>query len=129
MPRPKKATATGMGEPKRRGPRPGYRRAPGQKVTPKQPFSLILQPDELNLLKKMARQQGTSVAGIIRQALHIQIFSAHPEMARSAIETEVETFLNRVGSKMALGGKSGAGREKLKRTLVKGLLTGVRRRG
>ncbi len=129
MPRPKKTTASAMAEPKRRGPRPGYRRLPGQRPTPKQPFSLILNPDELNLLKKMARQQGTSVAGIIRQALHTQIFSAHPEMARSTIENEVETFLDRVGSKMAIGDRKGPGREKLKRTLVKGLLTGVKRRG
>jgi len=129
MPRPKKATSTAMGEPTRRGPRPGFRRIPGKRSTPKQPFSLILEPTELNLLKKMARQQGTSVAGIIRQALHTQIFSAHPEMAKTAIENEVETFLDRMGSKIALGGGSGAGRERLKRTLVKGLMTGVRRRG
>jgi hypothetical protein len=129
MPRPKKSSAKAMGEPKRRGPRPGFRRIPGKRSTPKQPFSLILNPEELNLLKKMARQQGTSVAGIIRQALHSQIFSAHPEMAKTAIENEVETFLDRMGTKIALGGGVRAGREKLKRTLVKGLMTGVKRRG
>ena len=129
MPRSKKSASTAMGEPTRRGPRPGFRRIPGKRSTPKQPFSLILNPDELTLLKKMARQQGTSVAGIIRQALHTQIFSAHPEMAKSAIENEVESFLDRMGTKIALGGAPGAGREKLKRTLVKGLMTGVRRRG
>lgn len=127
MPRKKKSAAAAAGEPLRRGPRPGYRRVPGTRSTPKQPFSLILNPDELNLLKKMALKEGSSVAAVIRSALHKVIFSTHPEMARSAIENDVESFLNHMGTKLALK-RGTVGREKIKRQLVKGLMSGTRKR-
>jgi hypothetical protein len=100
----------------RRGPRGG---------TPKQPFSLILDPDELSALKKMARQQGTSVASIIRQALHTVIFRTNPELAKTAIENEVNSFLDHMGNKLPLGQK-GARRSRLKKQMVSGLLGGIK---
>ncbi|GAB4323023.1 MAG: hypothetical protein Kow0074_14920 [Candidatus Zixiibacteriota bacterium] len=102
----------------KRGPRGG---------TPKQPFSLILDPDELRALKKMARQQGTSVASIIRQALHTVIFRTNPELAKSAIENEVNSFLDHMGTKLPIG-QSGVRRSRLKKQLVTGLLGGMKKR-
>ena len=104
-------------KPVRRGPRGG---------TPKQPFSLILDPDELTALKKMARQQGTSVASIIRQALHTVIFRTNPELAKTAIENEVNSFLDHMGNKLPLG-STGARRSRLKKQLVTGLLGGLKK--
>jgi len=102
----------------KRGPRGG---------TPKQPFSLILDPDELSALKKMAKQQRTSVASIIRQALHTVIFRTNPELAKSAIENEVNSFLDHMGTKLPIG-QAGPRRSKLKKQLVTGLLGGMKKR-
>jgi len=102
----------------KRGPRGG---------TPKQPFSLILDPDELSALKKMARHQRTSVASIIRQALHTVIFRTNPELAKSAIENEVNSFLDHMGTKLPLG-QGGPRRTRLKKQLVTGLLSGMKKR-
>ena len=136
---PKKTTTKAKGAPRRRGPRPGMRRtartaAPARPMkrgprgaTPKQPFSLILEPDELSTLKKMARHQNTSVAAIIRQALHTVIFRSHPGLAKSAIENEVTSFLDHIGTKLPLG-KGGPRRARLKKQMVSGLLSGIKTR-
>ena len=136
---PKKTTTPAKGTAKRRGPKPGARKTartaaarPAVKrgprgATPKQPFSLILEPDELSTLKKMARQQNTSVAAIIRQALHTVIFRTNPGLAKSAIENEVSSFLDHIGSKLPLG-KGGARRARLKKQMVSGLLSGIKTR-
>jgi len=89
---------------------------------PKQPFSLILNPDELNILRKMARRENTSVASVIRQALHTVIFKAHPDLAKNALEREVESFLDSVGMRIPSGLGKGARRSRLKKQLVNGLL-------
>jgi hypothetical protein len=88
---------------------------------------LILDPDELTALKKMARAQRTSVAAIIRQALHTVIFRTNPELAKSAIENEVNSFLNHIGSKLPLGA-GGPKRARLKKQMVTGLLSGMKTR-
>lgn len=132
---PKKISTKAKAAPKRRGPKPGPRQgaAPGpvkrgpRGATPKQPFSLILEPDELSTLKKMARQQNTSVAAIIRQALHTVIFRTNPGLAKSAIENEVTSFLDHIGNKLPLG-KGGAKRARLKKQMVSGLLSGIKTR-
>jgi hypothetical protein len=132
---PKKTTTKATAPAKRRGPKPGPRKAaPARTVkrgprgaTPKQPFSLILEPDELTTLKKMARQQNTSVAAIIRQALHTVIFRTNPGLAKSAIENEVTSFLDHIGNKLPLG-KGGAKRALLKKQMVSGLLSGIKTR-
>jgi len=89
---------------------------------PKQPFSLILNPDELSILRKMARKEGTSVASVIRQALHTVIFRAHPDLAKNAIEREVDSFLDTMGSRLPSGLSKGAKRARIKKQLVTGLL-------
>jgi len=135
---PKKAT-TKAKAPAKRGPKPGARKtaraaSPRRTVkrgprgaTPKQPFSLILEPDELSTLKKMAKQQNTSVAAIIRQALHTVIFRTNPGLAKTAIENEVTSFLDHIGNKLPLG-KGGAKRARLKKQMVSGLLSGIKTR-
>lgn len=137
---PKRTTARAKRAPRKRGPKPGTRRRTARRTaarrtmkrgprgaTPKQPFSLILEPDELATLKKMARQQRTSVAAIIRQALHTVIFRSNPGLAKSAIENEVNSFLDHLGNKLPLG-KGGARRARLKRQMVSGLLGGIKKR-
>jgi len=119
-PKTKTNAAAGMTpvrRPRRRVIRRG-RSTPG----PKQPFSLILNPDELNILRKMARRENTSVASVIRQALHTVIFHSHPDLAKHAIEKEVETFLDSVGTRLPKGLAKGVKRSRLRNQLVTGLL-------
>lgn len=106
-----------VGRPRRRGVRRGRKTA-----GPKQPFSLILNPDELSILRKMARKEGTSVASVIRQALHTVIFRAHPDLAKNAIEREVDSFLDTMGARLPSGLSKGAKRARIKKQLVTGLL-------
>ncbi|HUU46504.1 MAG TPA: hypothetical protein VM118_12305 [Acidobacteriota bacterium] len=86
------------------------------------PFSLILDPNELGILRKMALRENTSVASVIRRALHTVIFRSHPDLARNAIENEVDTFLETVGTKLPSGAARGARRARLRNQLVSGLL-------
>ncbi|MBD3298857.1 MAG: ribbon-helix-helix protein, CopG family [candidate division Zixibacteria bacterium] len=140
MPRKKASTTTQKRTTKRSAPAKRTRRGPGRPATkkttmkrgprggtPKQPFSLILDPEELSALKKMARQQGTSVASIIRQALHTVIFRSNPELAKTAIENEVNSFLDHMGNKLPLG-QTGARRSRIKKQLVTGLMGGMKKR-
>lgn len=109
-----RGTAT---KPRRRVVRRGRRTA-----GPKQPFSLILNPDELSILRKMARKDGTSVASVIRRALHTVIFRTHPELAKTAIEREVDTFLDTMGTRFPSGLSKGTKRTQIKKQLVSNLL-------
>ena len=106
-----------VGRPRRRVVRRGRKSA-----GPKQPFSLILNPDELSILRKMARKEGTSVASVIRQALHTVIFRTHPDLAKNAIEREVDSFLDTMGNRLPSGLSKGAKRARIKKQLVTGLL-------
>lgn len=105
------------GRPRRRVVRRGRKSA-----VPKQPFSLILNPDELTILRKMARKDGTSVASVIRQALHTVIFRTHPDLAKNAIEREVDSFLDSMGARIPSGLSKGPKRARIKKQLVTGLL-------
>ncbi|MEW5874614.1 MAG: CopG family transcriptional regulator [Candidatus Zixiibacteriota bacterium] len=126
-PTPTKEAPAPRGRRPRRGiVRRGRPRGTGR-ATPKQPFSLILDPDELTALKKMARGQRTSVAAIIRQALHTVIFRTNPELAKTAIENEVNSFLDHMGSKLPIG-SGGPKRARLKKQMVTGLLSGMKTR-
>lgn len=108
---------TAAGRPRRRVTRRGRKPA-----GPKQPFSLILNPDELSILRKMARKDGTSVASVIRRALHTVIFRTHPELAKSAIEREVDSFLDNVGARFPSGIAKGTKRSQIKKQLVTNIL-------
>jgi hypothetical protein len=76
------------------------------------------------VLKKMAKEDNTSVAGVIRKALHTVIFRTHPDLAIGVLEREVDTFLADVGSRLPQGGVKGAQRSRLKNRLVKELIGG-----
>lgn len=111
-------------------PRPRRGRPPGRGRGPtkaKMPFSLILDPGELGILRTMADRDGTSVAAVIRKALHTVIFKSHPDLARSAVENDVDSFLDAMGAKIPSGVARGARRDKLRKQLVSGLL-GTKRR-
>jgi hypothetical protein len=86
------------------------------------PFSLILAPAELNTLRKVADQRGTSVANVIRSALHQTIFKHHPDLAAKMLENEVDAFLARLSEKLPGGGPKGAAKARLKKQLVRGLI-------
>lgn len=120
-PRAKRSAAAAGAAPAPRFGRRGIRRGRGT-ANPKQPFSLILNPEELNILRKMARRENTSVAAVIRQALHTVIFRSHPDLAKHAIEKEVETFLDTVGARLPKGLAKGVKRSRLRNQLVTGLL-------
>lgn len=115
-----------VGRPRKGAARRGRPRGTGR-ATPKQPFSLILEPDELSALKKIARSRRTSVAAIIRQALHTVVFRTNPELAKTAIENEVNSFLEHLGTKLPLGA-GGPKRARLKKQMVTGLLSGMKSR-
>jgi hypothetical protein len=86
------------------------------------PFSLILEPGELQILRDIADKDNTSVAAVIRKALHAEIFKNHPDLARTTIENEVESFLDSVGGKLPAGIGGTARRSQLQKELVAKLL-------
>ena len=55
------------------------------------PFSLILDPNELGILRKMAQRENTSVASVIRRAWHTVIFKSHPEGLPTPDNFEIAT--------------------------------------
>lgn len=75
---------------------------------PLQPFSLILEPSELDALRKIAGKEKTSVAAIIRRAIHKILYQANPELVDRMIEAEVDGFLKRVGKRVPLAQVQGA---------------------
>ena len=91
-------------------------------IRPKMPFSLILEPGELQILRDLADKENSSVAAVIRKALHTVIFKNHPDLARATIENEVESFLNSVDNKLPSGIGNAAKRAKLRKELVTKLL-------
>lgn len=86
----RKAWTTGHEAGPRRTPRNG----------PVMPFSLVLDQREMGFLRKVAKERGTSVADVVRGALHATIYRAHPEIARRIIEEEVTTFIGTVGRRL-----------------------------
>lgn len=69
------------------------------KKAPVQPFSLILEPSELDALRKIADREKTSVAAIVRRAIHTVMYRANPEQLNRMVESEIDAFLNRVAEK------------------------------
>lgn len=88
----------------------------------KLPFSLILDPGEMAVLRKMANKDDTSVANVIRAALNSVIFKNHPDLVRNAIASDVDSFLDSVGSKLPNGPVSGQRRTRMRNQLVAGLI-------
>lgn len=88
---------------------------------PIQPFSLILQPAELNLLRKLAGKEGTSIGAIVRRAIHTVIADKHPEFARQILESGADTFLSEVAMRLPAGAVTPVKRSAFKNQLIKSL--------
>ena len=111
MTMPRKARTTGREVRPRQTPRNG----------PVMPFSLVLEPGEMGVLRKIAKERGTSVAGVVRGALHATIFRAHPEVAKRIIEEEVTTFIGTVGRRLTGQRLGSAQLARLRRQVVSAL--------
>ena len=104
-----------------RTPPVGPRRVSSRAQTPVETAVLIdPQPDELTILQDGAQE--ASVASVIRQALHT-VIRTHPDLAKNAIEREVDSFLDTMGARLPSGLSKGAKRARLKKQLVSGLLS------
>jgi hypothetical protein len=84
-----------------------------------QPFSLILEPDELSTLRKIARKEGTSVGAIVRRAIYVVIDRVYPERRQLMIEHEAEVFLNTLAQRYPESFLTAAKRRHFKRAAVK----------
>ena len=114
---------TAVEEPKkarRRVVRRGGRR-PSRNV--KRPFSIVLDARELQALKNIARKKHASVASLIRGAMNAVIFQANPQLARAALEKDVEHFLDGIKSKMPMSTRFEGRKRGLKKNLVAGILS------
>ncbi len=60
------------------------------------PFSLILQPEELRALRRIARKEGISAGAVVRRAIHTVIYRVHPDVVNRMIESEVDGFLDQL---------------------------------
>ena len=63
------------------------------------PFSLVLPPDELEVLRKIARQDGVAVGTIIRRAIYTVIYRVNPRLINRMLETEVDEFLDQLAQR------------------------------
>jgi hypothetical protein len=88
---------------------------------PVMPFSLVLEPREMGVLRKIARERRTSVADVVRGALHATIYRAHPEVAKRIIEEEVTTFIGTVGRRLTGQRLGSAQMASLRRQVVSAL--------
>jgi hypothetical protein len=70
------------------------RPAPKAKAKPVMPFSVVLTPAEMTVLRKEAARQGTSVSGVVRGAIHKVLFRTHPGFMRKMVNQEVESFVD-----------------------------------
>ena len=70
------------------------RRTLNVRTKPPMPFSLILTPAEMAILRKEAARQGTSVGGVVRGAIHKVLFRTHSDFVRRMVSREVASFLN-----------------------------------
>lgn len=59
----------------------------------KQPFSLILSPDELSFLRKIAQEENLSVAAVIRKAIYDMLTENNPEFRRVIAQKATEKFV------------------------------------
>ncbi|MBI5866943.1 MAG: hypothetical protein HZB43_01405 [candidate division Zixibacteria bacterium] len=63
------------------------------KAKPVMPFSLVLSQEEMVVLRREAKLQGTSVGGVVRGAIHASLLRTHPELVRKMVHREVESFV------------------------------------
>lgn len=99
-------------------------RRPGRKPSGrvKRPFSVVLDAHELQVLKEIAKKKNSSVAGLIRGAMNAVIFQANPQLARAAVEKDVDKFLNGMKGKLPMSPRFDGRRKGLKKNLVEGII-------
>ena len=85
---------------------------------PIQPFSLILQPAELDVLRKLAKKEGTSIGAIVRRAIHTVIAKRHPDFGKQIVEAEADAFLSGVAMRLPAGAITPAKRAAFRKQLV-----------
>ena len=86
------------------------------------PFSLILQPEELSSLRRIARKEGVAVGTIIRRAILAVIYQGNPELINRMIEADVEAYLDQLTQRFPASILTSAKRKAFKIRLVKELV-------
>lgn len=84
-----------------------------------QPFSLILKPEEMNALRKIARRERTSVGGVVRRAIYVVIERIHPERRKLVVEQLAEEFLSSLSQRYPSSFLTPAKRSRFKRQAVR----------
>jgi len=98
------------------------RPAPTTKARPVMPFSLILTPQEMAILRKEAARQETSVGGVVRGAIHAVLFRTHPDFVRQMVNREVGAFFDSLQTRH-LGAKvTPALRARIQRQIISALV-------
>jgi len=87
-----------------------------------QPFSLILELNELSILRKIAKERGTSVGGVVRVAIQTVIYRNYPGMMRRLVESEADAFLDLLAMRLPSSLLTSAKRKAFKERLVKDLV-------
>lgn len=105
----------------KRKPRRRQVRSTSPRRKPLMPFSLILPPDELNTLRKIADKEGVTVAAIIRRAIHTVIVSMYPEYKEQLLVSEAGMFLDELATRFPAKMLSASKRRKFRLQLVSGL--------
>lgn len=64
------------------------------------PFSMILQPEELSALRRIARSKNVPVAAVIRYAIDSIILKEYPDHRRRIVEKVTDEFLERLSQRL-----------------------------
>lgn len=83
------------------------------------PFSLILEPEELRELRRLAQKEGTSIGALVRRAIGVVIEQRYPDRRRRMIEQEAEEFLNTLAQRYPDSFLTAAKRRQFKQAAVK----------
>lgn len=82
----------------------------------------MLSDAEISILRDIASRENTSVANIIRNAMNVVFFSAHPDLAKTAVAENVDRFFNDLTDKLPLSPRFNAKRTAIKKKLVQDLV-------
>jgi len=80
---------------------------------------------ELKALKEIARKKNSSIAGLIRGAMNAVIFQAHPELARTVLERDIDDFLNGLKGKLPMRSQFDGSKKRLRKSLVNGIISNM----
>ncbi len=88
---------------------------------PLMPFSLILQPDEMGVLRQIAGKEGSSMGAVIRRAIHTVIARVHPEFWARLLDAEANAFLDQLATRFPATLLTAQKRKRFSLQLAKGL--------